>query len=30
MQNTIEALADHEGFSAHGNALRERFNQDST
>jgi histidinol dehydrogenase len=26
MQNTIEALADHEGFSAHGNALRERFN----
>jgi histidinol dehydrogenase len=25
MKTTIEALADHEGFPAHGNALRERF-----
>jgi len=25
MKATIEALADHEGFPAHGNALRERF-----
>jgi len=25
MRTTIEALADHEGFPAHGNALRERF-----
>jgi histidinol dehydrogenase len=25
MRATIEALADHEGFPAHGNALRERF-----
>ena len=25
MKPTIEALADHEGFPAHGNALRERF-----
>jgi histidinol dehydrogenase len=24
MRPTIEALADHEGFTAHGNALRER------
>ncbi|MFM7046583.1 MAG: histidinol dehydrogenase [Actinomycetota bacterium] len=26
MKGTIEALADHEGFPAHGNALRDRFN----
>ncbi|MFM7307307.1 MAG: histidinol dehydrogenase, partial [Actinomycetota bacterium] len=25
MAPTIEALADHEGFPAHGNALRHRF-----
>ena len=26
MRPTIESIADHEGFPAHGNALRERFN----
>jgi len=26
MQATIEALAAHEGFPAHGNAVRDRFN----
>jgi histidinol dehydrogenase len=26
MSSTIEALADHEGFPAHGNAVRDRFN----
>jgi len=25
MRPTIEALADHEGFPAHGNAVRRRF-----
>jgi histidinol dehydrogenase len=25
MANTITALSDHEGFSAHGNAIRRRF-----
>jgi histidinol dehydrogenase len=25
MSATITALADHEGFAAHGNALRQRF-----
>lgn len=29
MSATITALADHEGFSAHGNAIRERFSESS-